>query len=92
MIRRDFLKGGALAVAGAGLQKFGAAATQRSFVLENKQLAWRLEAGQDGIGPIGFENRLAGHNYKLRVGARFCLDLLDRSEAGTALVGFQTRG
>jgi hypothetical protein len=51
MRRREFLKSGALAVTGAALQRLDATTGHRQFVLENKQLAWRLEADSNGIRP-----------------------------------------
>jgi hypothetical protein len=72
-MRRQFLRDGALAVTGAGLQKLAPADGPRQFVIENKQLAWRFEVEQNNTRSIGFENRLSGNRYHLQADNEFTL-------------------
>jgi hypothetical protein len=73
MIRRHFLQSGAWAVTGAGLQKLTRKTKRRQFVLENPQLAWRLEADSAGIRSIEFENRLSGRHHPLQAESELAL-------------------
>jgi hypothetical protein len=65
MIRRQFLKSGAVAATGAILREPVRSADNRPFFLENSHLAWRLESSPDGIRSVALQNRLSGHNYNL---------------------------
>ncbi|MCX6623821.1 MAG: hypothetical protein NTY38_22705, partial [Acidobacteria bacterium] len=58
MDRRVFLKTGS-ALAMAGFER-------RVFIIENKLMAWHLEAGEHGIRSTAFENRIAGARFELR--------------------------
>ena len=74
MDRREFIKGSALAVAGAALKQVKASTTsRREFVVENAQLAWRLESSAHGIRSVSFENRLSGREFSLLVEDEFKL-------------------
>jgi hypothetical protein len=64
-MRRHFLQAGALAVSAATGPKLAGATNRRQFVLENKQLAWRLDAAHDGVRAVAFENRLSGRRHEL---------------------------
>jgi len=72
MIRRHFLQSSALAVTGA-FQTLARATKRRQFVLENRQIAWHLEAGPGGIRSTEFENRLSGRRYSLETQSEFSL-------------------
>ena len=73
MMRRQFLKGGALTATGAPFLKLTRNAGVRRFVLQNNQLAWHLDAGAEGIRSVTFENRLAGKHYDLQGENEFTL-------------------
>ncbi len=73
MLRRHFLRTGALAVTAASVPGVTGATKRRQFVLENKNLAWRLDGTHAGIRSIAFENRLAGRRYDLETENEFKL-------------------
>ncbi len=74
MDRRQFLRGSALAATGAGLIQIGGASPHgRQFVIENDRLAWRLEATDDGIRSVAFQNRISGRRFDLQVKDEFAL-------------------
>ncbi len=62
-----------MAVTGSGLGRLNAAPKQRQFLLQNQQLAWRLESHGDVLRPIAFENRLSGKKYQLQAEEDFAL-------------------
>ncbi len=60
MERREFLASGALAATRLG------PALSRSFVIENRHLAWHLEAGEHGVRSTALENRITGSRFALK--------------------------
>ena len=71
MDRRQFLKESALAL---GLtQTASTQSERREWLLENSQVAWRLEQAADGIRSVGFENRISGRHFALETDAEFTL-------------------
>jgi hypothetical protein len=74
MDRREFVKGSALAVVGAALtQGKASAVSKREFVLENEQMAWRIETSASGLRSTSLENRLSGRKFPLQVADEFKL-------------------
>jgi hypothetical protein len=74
MDRREFVKGGALAVVGTALaNRTASAVSSRQFVLENAQIAWHLESTEKGIRSVSLENRLSGRKFPLQVSDEFTL-------------------
>lgn len=69
MERRDFLKGSAVAAAGATLSS--AQTAGRQFSIENEALVWHFEAGENGVRSTGFENRLTGTNVAVETTREF---------------------
>ena len=59
MDRREFVKGSAGAVVGTALTKGKALANSKDgYVIENAQIAWRIEKSANGIRSVSLENRL----------------------------------
>lgn len=60
MDRRQFLQSGALAAASLN------AAERRSYTIENRLLAWHLEADEQGLRSTALENRISGARFELK--------------------------
>jgi hypothetical protein len=74
MDRREFVKGSAGAVVGTALSKGKALANSKDgYVIENAQIAWRIEKSANGIRSVSLENRLSGRKFLLRVQDEFRL-------------------
>ena len=74
MDRREFVKGTALTVAGVALKPLNASVnSKREFVVENRQLAWRLATTANGIRSVGLENRMSAREFPLQVEDEFKL-------------------
>jgi len=69
--RRQFLKESALAISLG--QVASSQRERREWVLENGQLAWRLEESVEGIRSVGFDSRLSGRRFALEIEAEFTL-------------------
>ena len=73
MDRRQFLRGSALAAAGAGLGRMVDAETAGTVLIENDQLAWQLRATSSGVQSQALENRISGRRFELAVEDEFAL-------------------
>ncbi|MDQ2774404.1 MAG: hypothetical protein M3Y57_05680 [Acidobacteriota bacterium] len=74
MDRRDFLRSGALTVAGAGLIRTSSARPQpRQFAIENDQLGWQFEVSNNRMRSRSLENRISGRRFELKVEDEFSL-------------------
>lgn len=79
MDRREFL-GSAIAATSVSLTQVARNPVARTFVIENKQIAWHLETSAGGIHSTGFDNRITRRRFALKTENEFTVVLSAAAE------------